>query len=89
MAEGMRMGEPVLVDATDLARARDDGHLSRQFVAENLERLLAGLQKLRVAASVPVSERESQLREGMALAVKLADLLHEMTENQADEPPAG
>jgi hypothetical protein len=84
----MRMGEPVLVEATDPARAPDDGHLSRQFVAENLERLLAGLQRLRVAASVPVSERESQLREGMALAVKLAELLHEM-ENQADGPPAG
>jgi hypothetical protein len=85
----MGMGKPVLVDATDLARARDDGHLSRQFVAENLERLLAGLQKLRLAPSVPVSERESQLREGMALAVKLAGLLHEMMENQADEPPSG
>jgi hypothetical protein len=85
----MRMGEPVRVDATDLARARGDRQLRQQLVAENLERLLAGLQKLRVAPSVPVSERESQLREGMALAVKLAELLHEMTENQSGEPPAG
>jgi hypothetical protein len=85
----MRMGEPVLVDASDLGRAQDDGHLSRQSVAENLKRLLAGLQRLRGDPSVPVSERESQLREGMALAVKLADLLREMTEKQADEPPAG
>jgi hypothetical protein len=83
------MGKPVRVDATDLARARGDRQLRQQLVAENLERLLAGLQKLRVAPSVPVSERESQLREGMALAVKLAELLHEMTENQSGEPPAG
>jgi hypothetical protein len=57
-------------------------------VADNPERLLGGLQTLRVSESVPVAERERQLRENMAPAVKLADLLREMAENQTDEPPA-
>ena len=82
------MGEPGLVDAANLARARDDRQFRQRLVAGNLERLLAGLQKLRGSDSVPAVERERQLREGMALAVKLADLLREMAENQTDDLPA-
>jgi hypothetical protein len=83
------MGEPGLVDEANLARARADLQFKRQLVADNLERLLSGLQKLRGSTSVPVSERERQIREGMTLAVRLSNLLREMADNQGDEPLPG
>ena len=78
------MNEAHLVDEGDLARARADLDFRRRLLAANLERLLSRLQQLRSANAVPAAERERQIREGMALAVKLADLLR-ATAADADE----
>jgi hypothetical protein len=84
----MGMGEPGPTDAANLARAATDLDARRQFVADNLERLLTGLQKLRSSTSVPPAERDRQISEGMELAVKLSDMLRQIAERQAKEPSA-
>jgi len=70
------------VTDADLARARADPQLRHKLVAENLEHLLAALNKLRVASSSSDPDRTRQLKEGVDLAVKLADLLHQIAEQQ-------
>ena len=68
-----------LITEDDLVRARNDRDFRQQFLAENLERLLEALNQLRKANETdPVSVR--QIREGVDLAVKLADRLQK-TEN--------
>jgi len=63
-----------LVSEKDLARARSDAAFRMQLMAGNLERLLEALKQMRKADdSSPESAR--QLREGVDLAVKLADRL--------------
>ena len=74
MPAGHRMTD--LITDDDLARARLDPFFRRRLLASNLDRLLAGLKKLR--RSEPAPENEAQLREGAELAVKLADLLHQV-----------
>jgi hypothetical protein len=83
------MGEPAIVTEADLARARQDYEFRRQLVADNLERLLAGLNKLRRSSELSADERERQLCEGVALAVKLSDLLCEMAEDFGGTAPKG
>jgi hypothetical protein len=78
------MSQAHLIDENDLARARADLAFRRRLLAANLRRLLSGLQQLRCADDMPEAERERQIREGMALAVKLADLLR-ATAADADE----
>jgi hypothetical protein len=65
----------------DLARARRDPDFRRQLVTDSLDLLLRELNKLRTAA--PDHARETQLREGVDLAVRLAALLQQL----ADEHP--
>jgi hypothetical protein len=63
-----------LVTDTDLARARQDPAFRHRLVAESLERLLSELNRLRAQSTAdPTSIR--QMREAVALAVKLAELL--------------
>jgi hypothetical protein len=62
-----------LVTDTELARAREDPTFRQQLLTENLERLLAELNKLRRAK--PSATHAGQIREGVELAVKLAELL--------------
>jgi hypothetical protein len=58
----------------DLARARRDPAFRQELMARNLDRLLEALNKMRrVKEPTPVHAR--QLREGVDLAVKLADRL--------------
>ena len=65
-----------LVTAEDLARARSDAAFRQQLLADNLDRLLEGLKQMRKSNnSSPESVR--QIREGVALAVELADRLQE------------
>jgi hypothetical protein len=66
------MGE--LVSEDDLARARRDPAFRQQMLAENLDRLLEALNQMRRAHSTS-AESARQLREGVDLAVKLADRL--------------
>jgi hypothetical protein len=63
-----------LVTEDDLARARIDPAFRQQFLAENLDRLLEALKKMRDADSQD-ADTARQLREGADLAVQLADLL--------------
>jgi hypothetical protein len=63
-----------LVSEQDLARARSDAAFRQQLLAGNLERLLAALKQMREADNAS-PEAARQLREGVDLAVKLADRL--------------
>ena len=63
-----------LVSEQDLARARSDATFRTQMMVANLDRLLEALKQMRAAeAASPESDR--QMREGVDLAVKLADRL--------------
>lgn len=65
-----------LITADDLARARNDAAFRQQLLAENLERLLDALNKMRKTSDTsPQAAR--QIREGVDLAVKLADRLQQ------------
>jgi hypothetical protein len=67
------MRESPLITDSDLARARQDKAFRQQLLIESLELLLAELSKLQRAAKN--TARADQVREGVELAVKLADLL--------------
>ncbi|HEY1474060.1 MAG TPA: hypothetical protein VGF53_08255 [Pseudolabrys sp.] len=69
------------VSDQDLARARSDAAFRQQMLADNLERLLAALKKLRNVAS-PGPQSARQLREGVELAVILADRLQKTAQHQ-------
>ena len=73
------MSDPVTED--ELARARTDPVFRRQFLAQNLNRLLEAIKTMRLAFNQ--NDRTArQIREGADLAVKLADRL------QKDDAPA-
>jgi hypothetical protein len=63
-----------LVSEDDLARARNDPAFRQQMLAEHLERLLGALNKMRQDNS-DAPETAAQMREGVDLAVELADRL--------------
>ena len=67
------MRDFALVTDGDLARARRDPAFRHQLLADNLEILLEELNKLRTGSAN--AKRARQIREGVALAVQLADLL--------------
>jgi hypothetical protein len=70
-----------LVTAEDLTRARGDAAFRQQLLADNLERLLEALKQMRKTNDTsPESLR--QIREGVNLAVKLADRLQETVNSQ-------
>jgi hypothetical protein len=64
-----------VVTDEELAMARRDPAFRKQLIAANLDQLLVALARLRAGgdADAPVPAR--QIREGVRLAVKLADLL--------------
>ncbi len=62
------------VTDADLSRARSDPAFRQRLLEQNLEALLAGMKKLR--GSVPThGAGTKQLREGVELAVRLAELI--------------
>jgi hypothetical protein len=67
------MDESSLATDSDLARARHDKDFRQRLLTESLELLLGELSKLQRAA--PNDARADQVREGVELAVKLADLV--------------
>jgi|HubBroStandDraft_6_1064221.scaffolds.fasta_scaffold557940_3 hypothetical protein len=69
-----------LVTEDDIARARSDPEFRQQLMAENLDRLLEALNKMRRSTDVK-PEAARQIREGVDLAVKLADLLQQNAHN--------
>ena len=71
------------VSDADLARAREDPAFRQKLLTQSLELLLGRLQKQRqhpnsAAASV------KQMREGVALAVRLAELIQSAAEPSAN-----
>jgi hypothetical protein len=62
------------VTDADLARARSDPAFKQRMLEQNLEVLLAGLQRLRKATKSSKSQAE-QIREGVEAAVRLAELI--------------
>lgn len=69
-----------LVTEDELARARSDPEFRQQLMAANLERLLAALNDMRRASDVK-PDAARQIREGVDLAVKLADRLQQNGHN--------
>ncbi len=63
-----------LVTEDELARARTNPVFRQQFLAQNLDRLLDALEKMRRAGDQN-ADAARQLREGADLAVQLADRL--------------
>jgi hypothetical protein len=64
------------VTDAELVRARTDPEFRRRLLSQNLDALLAGIQKLRNgSSSVPGDSVAGQIREGVELAVKLAELI--------------
>ena len=59
----------------DLERARQDPAFRRKLLSQNLEMLLVALNKLRSAGDILEQEAARQIRDGVDLAVKLADML--------------
>ena len=65
-----------LVTDDDLARARRDAAFRHRLLIDNLDRLLNALNRLRKTGEIsPAHVR--QIREGVDLAVKLADRLQD------------
>ncbi len=73
------------VTEEDLERARQDPAYRRKLLSDNLEVLLLTLNKMRRANSTLDKSAARQIRDGVDLAVKLADLLQ--TAKREDEPP--
>ena len=65
-----------MVTDSDLARARHDTGFRQRLLTESLELLLGELSKLQRAAQN--AAHAEQIREGVALALKLTDLLRRM-----------
>jgi hypothetical protein len=64
-----------LLTDEDLTRARHDPEFRQQLMVQNLDRLLEALNDLRRTEPNPDAAR--QIREGVDLAVKLADRLQQ------------
>jgi hypothetical protein len=65
-----------LVTDEDIARARSDPDFRQQMLVQNLDRLLEALNRMRRANDTK-PEAVRQIREGVDLAVKLADRLQQ------------
>jgi hypothetical protein len=66
-----------LVTEEDLDRARSDPEFRHQLLAHNLERLLEALNEMRKAPDEKNPNTARQIREGVDLAIKLADRLQQ------------
>ncbi len=62
------------VTDADLSRARSDPAFRQRLLEQSLEALLASMKKLRGSAA-PNGAGTGQLREGVELAVRLAELI--------------
>jgi hypothetical protein len=78
------MVEFTAVTEEDLERARQDPAVRQRMLSDNLEVLLPTLNKMR-ASSDTLAAAAREVRDGVDLAVKLADLLE--TAKHENEPP--
>ena len=70
-----------LVTDDDLARARRDPEFRQRFYADNLDRLLEKLNQMRKSGGDP-----ALIREGVDLAVSLAERLNTKANAQRNNP---
>ena len=75
------MRETALVTDDDLARSRVDPEFRHRLVADNLELLLNQLNRLRNGKTD--ARRSKQIREGVDLAVQLAEILQRIEQAPA------
>jgi hypothetical protein len=80
----MPKDEYVPVTDEDLARARSDPAFRHRLLSKNLDRLIAELNRLKSASTKIDAARARQIREGVQLAVKLAEILNKLT---GERPP--
>jgi hypothetical protein len=64
-----------MVTDEELEQARCDGAFRRQLIASHLDRLLVALARLRASADHTDPVQAGHLREGVQMAVRLADML--------------
>ena len=69
----------VPVTDADLERARRDPAFRQQLLAKSLDRLIVELNRLKSASTKIDATRARQIREGVQLAVKLAEILHKLS----------
>ena len=84
-SKGRAMVDFTAVTDEDLERARRDQAFRRKLLSDNLELLLATLNKMRASSRAMDKNAARQIRDGVDLAVKLADLLQ--SEKGSNEPP--
>lgn len=70
------MASVTLVTDDDLARSRKDPAFRHQLVAHNLDMLLGQLKRMR--GSSAEAQDNGQIREGVDLAVRMAELLQRL-----------
>ena len=75
---------PEFATEQDLARARSDAAFRQQLLQDNLEWLLDALKKMR-RADDPSPESARQIREGVDLAVQLADRLQQTAQDRGPQ----
>jgi hypothetical protein len=75
---------PEFATEQDLARARSDAAFRQQLLQNNLEWLLDALKKMR-RADDPSPESARQMREGVDLAVQLADRLQQTAQERGPQ----
>jgi hypothetical protein len=68
------MGTYAPVTEDELARARTDLAFRQKLLSQNMEALLAGIKNLRKAPAA-TGTPDKQIREGVELAVRLAELI--------------
>jgi hypothetical protein len=84
MGERFSMGAFLPVTDDDLARARRDPAFRQKLLAQNLDALLLSIKRLRGgASSANTGAGARQLREGVELAVRLAEII----QNAGGRPP--
>ena len=79
------MVEFTAVTEEDLERARQDPAFRQRMLSDNLEVLLSTLNKMRASSDTLDTAAAREVRDGVDLAVQLADLLE--TAKHENEPP--
>jgi hypothetical protein len=74
-SERFSMGTFLPVTDDDLARARHDPAFRQKLLAQSLDALLLSMKRLRGAAPSANAGGARQLREGVELAVRLAEII--------------
>jgi len=76
------------VTDADLERARRDPAFRQQLLAKSLDQLIFELNRLKSASTKIDATRAQQIREGVQLAVKLAEILHKLSGQKPGKPRA-